>query len=77
MKKISFINVILVIIYSVIALFVDGNGRVLGLTINISNILLYSLLFCGLMISIISLIKFPRQWLVPVLCLLIYLAFIL
>lgn len=69
------LNVIMLAVYLVVALFINGNGRVIGLGVTTSTVLTYSLLAIGMGISLLTLIKAPKQWQIPTLSLLVYFAF--
>lgn len=79
MKRFPFwwLNILLVVAYAVVALFINTNGQVVGLSSSASKDLIYALLVAGVGFAAFSLLKFPKQWAVPVICLVVYLAFAL
>lgn len=71
------LNFLLVVAYALVALFINTNGQVFGLSSNMSKVLIYALLLGGVGFAAFSLFKSPKQWAVPVLCVVVYLAFVL
>jgi hypothetical protein len=60
-----------------VALFINLNNQVFGLSVRTSKVLIGGLLLAGVGVALYSLAKCPKQWAVPVLCLVVYLAFVL
>jgi len=79
MKRFPFwwLNILIVVAYAVVALFINTNGQVLGLSSNASKFVIYALLGGGVGFVAFSLFKAPKKWAVPVLCLVVYLAFVI
>lgn len=77
MKRSPFwwLNFLVIAVYLVVALFIDANGRMFGMNASVSKFVMHGLLVGGVGIAALSLFKSPKQWPVPVLCLVIYLAF--
>jgi len=71
------LNIFFVVSYMVTSIFADGNGMLLGLNSVVSNIIIYGLLIGGIGLAVFSLIKNLKKWIVPVVCLGIYLIFLL
>ena len=76
-ERLWWYNVLFVVTYAVLALFVDANGQLFGWNLGISTVLLYGLLLGGIAVALLSLVKMPRRWLLPAVCLAIYFAFLL
>jgi len=71
------LNIVLILTYAAVALFVNGNGQVLGLSTITSKALIHTLQVAGFGFATYSLLKWPKEWPVPALCLIVYLAFVL
>ena len=69
------LNISILAVYLIVALFINGNGRMLGLGAIASTVLTSSLLVIGIGISLLTLLKAPKQWQIPALSLVAYFAF--
>jgi len=70
-------NIPFVIGYMFVALFINLNNEVFGLSARASKVLLGGVLFAGVSVALYSLATCPKRWAVPLLCLVVYLAFVL
>jgi len=75
-KLIIGVNAALVLAYAVTAMFINGSGQITGLSNALSCAIIYTLLAAGITVALVSLTFRPRKWPVPLLCLLIYLSFL-
>lgn len=79
MKRVPiwWLNIPFVLGYMFVALFINLNNQVFGLSVRASKVLIGGLLLAGVGVALYSLATSPKQWVVPVVCLGVYLTFVL
>ena len=70
-------NVGLLLVYLGISPFQDLNGRLFHLPLTVSRTITYGLVLSGISLSVVNLKVNLNRWVIPTICLVIYLLFFL
>jgi|GEM_PF-1275538 len=71
------LNISLLLIYVVIAIFIDGNDSLFLMGECLSKTVIYTIFFCGVGVAVWTTVKQPRRWFIPAFCIMIYLSLVL
>lgn len=71
------LNLLVLALYAGTALFINTDGTFFGLGPKTSSFATHALMGTGIGLAALSILKWPKQWAVPALCLVVYFAFLL